>query len=160
MYLQKNELAIACQSFPLKFLDISKRHKIMIGEDIIKLIKIDPVHLKFQLQQTIMNLSLRLRERYALVSLREEQLVHIMNEFSAPMRSSAFSLMQMKGKSARNPKDALVLFLQEYFPGRAEQLAKTISAIRESSTLSNEMITPTYSAFLEILNKMHDVIKD
>jgi hypothetical protein len=132
----------------------------MIGEDIIKLIKIDPVHLKFQLQQTIMNLSLRLRERYALVSLREEQLVHIMNEFSAPMRSSAFSLMQMKGKSARNPKDALVLFLQEYFPGRAEQLAKTISAIRESSTLSNEMITPTYSAFLEILNKMHDVIKD
>tara|TARA_B110001454_G_scaffold219194_1_gene251330 strand:+ start:86608 stop:87312 length:705 start_codon:yes stop_codon:yes gene_type:complete len=158
LFIERSELDQVCQTFPLKFYDISKRNQIVAGANIIPEIKIDPANLKFQLKQSLMNLTMRLRERYTFVSLREEQLVHIMNEFSGPLRTNAFSLVSLQGESAKNPKEALNIFLKKYFPDRAEQLSETISTIRESSTLSKNQIEPTYQAYLEILKKMQNVL--
>lgn len=159
MFLEHGEIINACQSFPLKFLDISKRHQVLAGENIVKEFRIDSSNLKFQLQQTIMNLRLRLRERYSQVSQSEEQLVHIMNEFSGPLRSVAFSLISMNGTTANNPKEALAIFLETHFPQQAQSLARTISDIRESSTLAPELIEPTYRAFMDVLNKMYSTVR-
>lgn len=158
LFVEKKELPSVCRSFPLKFLDISKRHQVLFGSNVVADFKIDPVHLKFQLQQTVMNLILRLRERYALVSMREEQLIHIMNEFSGPLRSCAFSLMNMQGDSPANPKEALNKFLEKYFSDRAKHLSESISNIRESAALSKDQIEPMYFAYIEILKKMNSVI--
>lgn len=155
LYIEKSELASACKLFPLKFLDISKRHQVLHGENIIPLLKIDTQHLRFQLQQTLMNLTLRLRERYALVSLREEQLVHIMNEFSGPLRSCAFSLMTLLNTPAANPKEALNTFLNLHFPNEAKTLSETISTIREADSLEKDKISPTYLAYISVIKKMY-----
>ncbi len=157
LFLEKKELPAAYVSFPIKFLDISRRSQVLFGENIIPQIKIDPVHLKFQLQQTILNLRIRLRERYTVASLREEQLVNIMNEFSGPLRSCAFSIADIAGNSPKNPKTAMASFLETHFPDRAQKLAQTISTIREASGLSHEQIVPALIDYFEILEKMQDV---
>lgn len=155
MYIEKSELATVCRLFPLKFLDISKRHQILHGENIITLLKLEPTQLKFQLQQTLMNLNIRLRERYALVSMREEQLVHIMNEFSGPLRSCAFSLMTILGRPSNTPKEALTSFLNVYFPEDAVKLSEAISTIREDDALAKDRIEPTYLSYMAIIKKMY-----
>ncbi len=157
MFLEKADLPTAFISFPIKFLDISRRSQVLFGENIIPQIKIDPEHLKFQLQQSILNLRIRLRERYTVASLREEQLVNIMNEFSGPLRSCAFSIADIAGKNPKNPKAAMASFLETHFPDRAQTLAQTISTIRDASGLSREQIVPALKDYFEILEKMQDV---
>ena len=157
LFLEKEDLPAAFISFPIKFLDISRRSQVLFGEDLIPQIKIDPVHLKFQLQQTILNLRIRLRERYTVASLRQEQLVNIMNEFSGPLRSCAFSIADIAGTSPKNPKQAMASFLESYFPDRAKTMGQTISTIREESGLSPEQIIPAFKDYFEILSKMQEV---
>lgn len=158
MFLEKSELTAACNAFPLKFLDISKRSQVLFGENVIPLLMIDKENLKFQLKQTMLNLTLRLRERYTLVSLRKEQLINVLTEFSGPLRGCAFSLAEINGEHVKNPKEALNTFLERNFPNDAILLAKMISTIRETSEISESEIAPAFKAFFDILIKMQGEI--
>jgi hypothetical protein len=55
----------------------------------------------------LLNLQIRLRERYILMSLREEQLGRVIADAAPPLRASAASILQIEGNPAPSPKKAL-----------------------------------------------------
>lgn len=107
MFLLEDELPVAASLFAVKFNDIRSRHRILWGSNPFASLVIDEADLRRRLREILLNLAIRLRERYALVSLREEQLGNILAEASGPLRAAAAALLNLQGKTAAAPREAL-----------------------------------------------------
>lgn len=107
MFLLADELPAAAELFAVKFNDIRRRHRVLHGSDPVQALVIDEGELRRRLREVLLNLAVRLRERYALVSMREEQLSKVMSEFAGPLRAAAVALLQLQGKAPASPREAL-----------------------------------------------------
>ena len=108
MFLLEQELPVAAELFTVKFNDIRNRHRVLFGSDCVKSLSIDGAELRRRLREVLLNLSIRLRERYALISLRDEQLVKVIAEVAGPLRAAAVALLRLQGKTpSLLPREAL-----------------------------------------------------
>lgn len=130
MLLLENEISAAAEAFAQKFNDIAHRRKVLYGDDPFAALVIRPDALRHRLRQTLLNLSLRLRAGYVARSLREEQAALLVAEAAGPLRSAAASLLELQGRPARSPKQALEQIVREL--GVSEEMLDQISRIRET----------------------------
>jgi predicted nucleotidyltransferase len=107
MFLLEEELPVATELFAVKFNDICCRYRVLYGSDPVSRMQINEDALRRRLREVLLNLAIRLRERYVLVSLREEQLVRVIAEVAGPLRASAGALLRLQGKAALAPREAL-----------------------------------------------------
>ena len=107
MFLLEDELKPATQAFAVKFADIMRRRLVLYGEDPFAAVSVSREDAVFRLKQTLLNLTLRLREAYISRSLREEQLATIIADAAGPLRSCASTLLELEGQSSSSPKNAL-----------------------------------------------------
>lgn len=107
MFLLRDELPVAAKLFALKFSDMAVRHRVLFGPDPLSAIAVDEADLRRRLREVLLNLALRLRERYALVSQREEQLSRLVADTAGPLRAAAGALLRLRGESAVSPREAL-----------------------------------------------------
>jgi len=98
---------LAMEAFAVKFSDILHRHRVLHGSDPFVNVTVSDAALLRRLKQVLLNLQIRLRERYILMSLREEQLGRVIADAAPPLRASAASLLQLEGNPAPSPKKAL-----------------------------------------------------
>lgn len=125
MFLLQDELEPASQAFAVKFADIARRRLVLYGEDPFASISVSRDDAILRLQQTLLNLTLRLREAYVARSLREEQLAVVIADTAGPLRSCASTLLELEGHATLSPKEAL------------EQVAGQIAA--SSSTAAHDV---------------------
>ena len=102
-----DELAAAAEAFAVKFDDIGRRHRVLYGENVLARLATPRLARKQRLCQVLLNLTLRLRERYAALSLREEQLAKVIAEAAGPLRSAAATLLDLEHQPPDSPKAAL-----------------------------------------------------
>ena len=107
MFLLEPELPAAMEAFALRFADIAARHRVLHGRDPFAAVTLPRAALVRRLQQVLLNLQIRLRERYLALSLREEQLARHIADLAGPMRSAAATLRQLQGQPAATPRAAL-----------------------------------------------------
>jgi hypothetical protein len=107
MFLMEAEVPLAMEAFAVKFSDIQHRHRVLHGSDPFANVTASNAALLRRLNQVLLNLQIRLRERYILLSLREEQLGRVIADAAPPLRSSAASILQLEGNPAPSPKKAL-----------------------------------------------------
>ncbi|HEU4797155.1 MAG TPA: hypothetical protein VFT02_16090 [Pyrinomonadaceae bacterium] len=107
MFLLTEELKPASQAFAVKFADIVRRRLVLYGDDPFGSLSVSRDDAIFRLKQTLLNLTLRLREAYIARSLREEQLATVIADTAGPLRSCASTLLELEGNAAPSPKDAL-----------------------------------------------------
>lgn len=131
LFLLESEIAAAAEAFAIKFADIFARHRVLFGDNMLANITIPRDATIRRLQQVLLNLRLRLRERYALVSLREEQLAAIIADNAGPIRASAAALLKLEGRPAVSPKEALQLLTAELPGGPWQPVLDRISEARE-----------------------------
>lgn len=136
LFLLESEIGHATAAFAVKFDDIATRHCMLYGTNPFETTVLSRDAAISRLQQVLLNLRMRLRERYALVSLREEQLADVIAEFSGPVRVCAATLLKLEGHPALSPKDALKRFVELTGEPRWEGLLTAISESRENQYLS------------------------
>ena len=107
MFLLQDELKPATRAFAVKFADIARRRLVLYGEDPFASVSVSRDDAIFRLKQTLLNLTLRLRETYIARSLREEQLAAVIADAAGPLRSCASTLLDLEGHHATSPKEAL-----------------------------------------------------
>lgn len=109
MFLLREELPLAARLFAVKFNDIKARHRLLWGEDPFPALEIDHAELRRRTREVLLNLAIRLRERYAMISLREEQLVPVISDATSPLRAAALALLEMRNEAGTlSPREALV----------------------------------------------------
>lgn len=154
MFLLEDELPAAMDAFAVKFADIVSRHRVLFGND--PFATLDPSREAWirRLTQVLLNLQLRLRERYVLLSLREEQLSRVIADAAGPLRASAASLRHLRGESPLPPKEALEALVAQMNDAGLSDALSAISATREDQALAAGSAGKTLLALIELTGRL------
>jgi hypothetical protein len=131
MFLLKDEIPHAARSFAPKFADIRRRRAILFGDDPFATLSIPRDAEVRQLRQQLLNLILRLRAAYVARSLREEQLGLLIAGALGPLRSYAAVLLDLEGRPAASPSQALESLGTEFAIPDWPQLSARLAATQE-----------------------------
>jgi hypothetical protein len=132
MFLLKDEIPHAARSFAPKFADIRRRRAILFGDDPFASLSIPRDAEVRQLRQQLLNLILRLRAAYVARSLREEQLSLLIAGALGPLRSYAAVLLELEGRPAASPAQALQSLGAELAIPDWPQLCASLRATQET----------------------------
>ena len=149
MLIVESEITGAAEAFAVKFADIRERHKVLWGKDPFAGLKPSRGAMLVRLQQILLNFVLRTRERYALVSLREEQLAQVVADAAGPLRSAAALILELEGKPAASPKAALESLAAGIDAARWRDALAHLSSAREAH-LPPGAAKPTTLALIEL----------
>jgi predicted nucleotidyltransferase len=155
MFLLQDELKPASQAFAVKFADIARRRLVLYGDDPFASLSVSREDAIFRLKQTLLNLTLRLREAYVARSLREEQVAIVIADTAGPLRSCASTLLELEGSAASSPKEALERITASLPDGaeRPEDL-QLISEARQRHTLPPGAAAPTLFHLIDLAHAM------
>ena len=131
MFLLASELPLAAESFSVKFDDIAHRRVLLYGTDPFESLTIPRALLVQRLQQVLFNLTLRLRTLYAVGRAREESLAALIADTAAPLRRSAYAILELRGARPSSPKAALESLVAELGGDWANDL-QNLSKAREN----------------------------
>ena len=135
MFVLDDEIELAAREFAQKFADMKRRHVVLCGDDPLNDVAISREALVRRLQQTLLNLSMRLREMYIERSLREEQCAVTIAEATGPLRAAAASILELEGRGTFAPKEALYNFVHDMGPSDFVDLLPHLSEAREKRVL-------------------------
>jgi predicted nucleotidyltransferase len=155
MFLLESELRPAMEAFAVKFGDIARRRRVLFGEDPFASVSVSRDDAIFRLKQTLLNLTLRMREAYVARSLREEQLSALIADVAGPLRSCASTLLELEGKPATSAKEALeqVSASLPDGPARAEDI-QLISEARQRHALDKSVAAPALFHLIDLARSM------
>ncbi|HEX6042945.1 MAG TPA: nucleotidyltransferase domain-containing protein [Pyrinomonadaceae bacterium] len=145
MFLLESELRPATEAFAVKFADIARRRRVLHGDDPFASVSVSRDAAVFRLKQTLLNLTLRMREAYVLRSLREEQLSDVIADVAGPLRSCASTLLELEGSPAASPKDALETLSAN---------VQLISEARKRHALPKDMAAPLLFHLIDLARAM------
>ncbi len=135
MFLLDSEVDAAMQAFAQKFADIGRRRRVLYGPDVFAGRHVSRDAAIRRTRQVLLNLTLRLREQYALTPARPEATVAAMVDAVGPIRTCAAEILELEGHPAASPKDALAAVAQAW-PEELGYLPAYFSSLREAATPS------------------------
>jgi len=135
MFLLEQEIGAATDAFAVKFADIGRRRRVLMGEDPFAGRAPSRDAVKRRIRQTLLNLELRLRERFARAGQDESRLALVVAESAGPLRAIAAALADIEGRPAASPKAALAALVAEWPEPTWHTLLRHISSARQTRTL-------------------------
>ena len=96
MLLTETDLRDSAAVFPIKFLDMQRRHKVLWGEDPLAKLTVTRDHLRLRCDQELRNLSLRLRQQYIQRTDRSELLQATLNRAVSSLLVNLGVLLELK----------------------------------------------------------------
>jgi len=153
MFLLASEVQDAAEAFAGKFSDILRRRRVLFGPDPFSSLAIPRAAALVRLRQVLLNQTLRLRAFYVERSLREEQLALVVADAAAPLRSSAALLLELLGRPAPSPREALEAVAAEEDADLREALPR-LSEARTARRLPPGTAGPTLFRLLRLAERM------
>jgi predicted nucleotidyltransferase len=159
MFLLESEVPAAVEAFAVKFADILHRRRVLHGDDPFASIAPSRRAEITRLKQELLNLALRLRQKYLLRSLREEQAALVVAETAGPIRTCAEAILDLQGKPAPSPKEALARVAAS-LPGSGwDVVLGHISEARENRALPPGVAGPTILRLAELAQAMRSQVE-
>ena len=156
MFLLEGELLDAADAFAVKFADIIARHRVLLGTDPFASLHASRDAVLRRLRQVLLNQQLRMRERYLLVSLNEEQLAGAIADAAGPLRSAAASLAQLAGRPPQPGKQALEAFVDTLNDPALHTALQSMSAARETAHLAPGLALPAFTGLMAITEQLRN----
>ena len=155
MFLLADEVEPALKAFAVKFADILRRRRVLYGEDPFAGLSVSREDAIVRLKQTLLNLTLRLREMYVGRGLREEQLAAVIANMAGPLRSCAATLLELEGNPAKSAKEALESVASSMPEANitAQDLSR-ISEARQNRTLEPGVAGATFFHLIHLAHAM------
>lgn len=134
MFLAESEIEAALDCFAQKFADILRRHHVIYGPDPFAKRAISRDEEIRRTRQSLLNLTLRLRERYTLLSTHPDRIATAIADAIGPLRSCAAAIREIEGHADTSPKDAFAALIAALGQAEWNYLPPYFSAVRESAT--------------------------
>jgi predicted nucleotidyltransferase len=152
MFVLEAELGELVEAFADKFADVARRRRVLFGSDPFATRAPSRRAQIQRLRQVSLNLVVRMRQRYLLASLRDEQAARAIADLSGTLRVVAADLRALEGGEVASPKDALQQVAGEL--GDAAWL-DAISAAREQRPLAAGEAARVLLRMLELASRLH-----
>jgi predicted nucleotidyltransferase len=154
MFVLESELPAAAEAFAVKFDDIGRRRRVLYGNDPIAALSVSRDSKKVRLKQILLNLTLRLRNQYATTGLREEHLAPLIADMAGPLRSAAATLLELEGRSATSPRQALEAIAAELQGSDWPEILRQVSEARETGRLPPGAAGPVLFRLMALADEM------
>lgn len=154
MLLLESELPQALISFGQKFSDILRRRRVLFGPDPFAGAQVPRSAIVLRLRQVLLNLTLRLREGYVEQGSTPERISTLIAEAAGPLRTCAATVLELEGKSATSPKEALAQFVATLQPVDWDEMLAHISDAREQRALSADTADKTLIAMIDLTARL------
>lgn len=158
MFLLEQEILHTMDAFALKFSDILARRRVLFGPDPFANLTVSAEAVCRRTRQVLMNLMLRMRERYVMVSMREEQIALVLADMTGPLRAAAQSILKLEGRTARSPKEAMDGMLTEIQGQKAEESIRLIDMIRRQQEIPHGAVSELLLAYIDLAGRMYERI--
>jgi predicted nucleotidyltransferase len=135
MFLLDQEVDAAIEAFAVKFADIGHRRRVLFGEDRFAGRAPSRDAIKRHIRQTLLNLELRLRERFAMAGNQESRLALVVADAAGPLRAIAAALLDLEGRPTASPKAALTALVAGWPEATWQALLDNVSVARQTRTL-------------------------
>lgn len=155
MFLLESELPQAADAFAVKFADIIARHRVLLGVDPFASLHTSRDAVLRRLRQVLLNQQVRMRERYMLLSLNEEQLAGAIADAAGPLRSAAASLAQLDGRPLAG-KQALEAFVDQLGDPALHAALQAMSTARETARLAPGQALPAFTSLMAITERLRE----
>jgi predicted nucleotidyltransferase len=157
-FVLRAELPTVMQAFAVKYADILRRRRVLCGTDPFAGLTVSRTEQINRLRQMLLNLLLRMRERYLFTRLREEQVARVLAQLSGPLRAAAAMLLELSGKPVVSPKVALES-VAVAMPGDGWQdVVAVLSRVRDGRPLDKGVAPATLLRLLELAAAMHEQV--
>jgi Nucleotidyltransferase domain len=155
MFLLEGEIEQAATAFAVKFTDIVHRRRVLWGADPFAGLSVPRAAVLFRLRQVLLNSSMRLRDAYLLRSLHGEQLVSVIADAAAPLRSAAAAIVELEGGESLHPKEALERVAAST-PGDWEPILRHVTEARGQVRLPAGDASETLFRLMELADRMRE----
>jgi predicted nucleotidyltransferase len=137
MFVLEDEVPAAAEFFAQKFADILRRHKTVLGKDVLASLKVARSAEIFRLRQILLNLVLRLREACVARGHRPEQVALILADTFGPLRAACATLLELEGTPNADSSAALAAVAAS-FGAQSGAAAARLVAAHEGKSLGAE----------------------
>ena len=155
MFLLESELTDAADAFAVKFADIIARHRVLLGNDPFASLRTSREAMLRRLRQVLLNQQVRMRERYLLLSLNEEQLAGAIADAAGPLRAAAASLAQLDDRPLSG-KQALEAFVDQLGEPALHAALQSMSTARETARLAPGQALPAFTSLMSITERLRE----
>jgi predicted nucleotidyltransferase len=128
MFVLEDELSTAAEFFAQKFADILRRHRTVLGKDVLASLKLKRPAEIFRLRQILLNLVLRLREAAVARGHRPEQVALILADSLGPLRAACATLLELEGTPMADSTAALAAVAASFGPQSGDAAARLVMA--------------------------------
>ncbi len=157
MLLLESEVAAAVEAFAVKFAEILRRRHVLVGDDPFAGRKPSRSAEIARLKQVLLNLVLRLRERYMLQSLRDEQATRLVADAVGPLRACAATLIELRGMPAAHDPLAEIT---RGLPGQWDEALTRMTEARERRKLPPAAGAATVLRMIELATAMRGLAEE
>lgn len=152
MLMTEADVCDSAEIFPIKFLDMQRRHKLLWGEDLFKKINVARGNLRLRCEQELRNLSLRLRQSYIQGTDRPELIQNALNRAISSLLVNIGVLLELKtGRPADTKQDALANAGQLGIP--VEPLSRVWALKRGEFQPGSEELKKLFASFMDAVQQ-------
>jgi predicted nucleotidyltransferase len=155
MWLTRDEIWRASDSFAVKFADIARRHRVLFGTDPLAGVTISRQASVTRVRQVFLNLVLRLRAGYALHYDQEERLAFLVADAAGPLRAGAAEVLNLEGNPVPSAREALERLAPEWSAERAPAVLDAVRTARETRRLAPGGAGGVVADVIELAGYLH-----
>lgn len=156
MFLLASELPDAVDAFAVKFADLLRRRRVLHGEDPFTGLVVPRDAQVRRVRQVLLNQVLRMRERFAVAGLREEQLARALAEAAGPLRAAAATVLELEGRPAASAREALERLVEELGDANLAAALAAMSRAREAGLLPPGEAAPAFLSMLSVAGRLRE----
>jgi len=151
MLMTEADLRDSADIFPIKFLDMQRRHKLLWGEDPFAKVNVTRDNLRLRCEQELRNLSLRLRQSYVQRADRPELLQNALNRAVSSLLVNLGVLLELKNGTPTTTKHEAL--------ENAAQLGIAVEPVRQVWALKRGEIQPDPDTLRKLFASFMDAVQ-
>jgi predicted nucleotidyltransferase len=158
LFLTKQYIQTALDSYPIEFLSMKQYHQVVFGEDVLSSIEIQPEHLRLQCERELRGKLIHLRQEYLNTGGKSRRIKNLLR-FSLPAFISIFSAL-LYIKQADNPKSKKEIFesTAEIFGLDKAVFDKVLKLQANKSKFAKEEITQSLEQYIKQIEKLTTIV--
>ena len=158
LFLTKQYIQTALDSYPIEFLSMKQYHQVVFGEDVLSSIEIQPEHLRLQCERELRGKLIHLRQEYLNTGGKSRRIKNLLR-FSLPAFISIFSAL-LYIKQADNPKSKKEIFesTAEIFGLDKAVFDKVLKLQANKTKFTKEEITQSLEQYINQIEKLTTIV--
>lgn len=157
LILTEDDLHSSTDVFPIKFINMQRHHRVLVGKDLLAGLVVGVEHLRLRCEQEIKNLMLRLRSFYIQNAQRPKIIRNTLTTARSALLTSFSALLILKNEPVPDSDVELIDKVAELFAFNVDSL-KAVVELNQQSHVDADRVRQLYESFMETVRSAAKMI--